>query len=606
MKKTSPVVLSLTVLLAACGQSTPQMSAPSASSNGAPLGTLATGTTTSACSALYATAPSGVQVDGTMRYGQVGTLILSFADDTAKGRAVTWMDSNLPVDLGKGLGAFQNLPMIAVKTLVTPELVETLKAKLPGLSSIYQDAPLQYKLAESVKFIGADVARSTYGVTGKGVGVAVLDSGIDGTHPDLKNVAKNVKLVGPITDAGVGGYLYVDTPDSDTTSGHGTHVASTIGGSGAASEGSARMRRGVAPGVTLVGVGAGEGLSILYALQGFDYLMKPEVRETYNVRVISNSWGSSGEFAPYNPISLAAKRAYDAGMIVTFAAGNEGPGANTLNPYSASPCVISVAAGDKKGYLADFSSRGRAGDALVHPDVTAPGVDISAARAKTGLAATTVPDVDNPQYATISGTSMATPHISGVIALMLEANPGLTLDGVMAIFQKTSRPMYYAEPATSGLDPNQVVTKRRELWEVGYGYVDANAAVREAVRQNAARYTVTTTGLPGWSGTVTTSVCGPQVNCVTTAQDAHTLSVPSGASALRVATEWGNPAYDLDLEVYNPSGQLVGSSAQGTSTGEAVSIPNPVAGNWKVVLKGYLNAQTSYTGTAEVDKVVRR
>jgi len=609
MKNQSSILMSLTVLLAACGQGTPQVTAPTAQTpvsdqSSRTFSAQAITSTQTECQALYATAPTGVQVDSAMRYGQVGTLILSFADDASKGRAVTWMDSNLPVDLGKGLGAFQVLPMVAVKTVVTPELVQTLKANLPGLQSIYQDAPLQYKLAESVKFIGGDTARSTYKVTGKGVGVAVLDSGVDGTHADLTHVAKNVKLVGPITDTPAGGYLYVDTPNSDTSSGHGTHVASTIGGSGAASAGSASVRQGVAPGATLIGVGAGDGLSILYALQGFDYVMKPEVREAHNVRVISNSWGSSGEFAPYNPISLAAKRAYDAGIIVTFAAGNEGPGANTLNPYSASPCVMSVAAGDKKGYLADFSSRGRSGDRLVHPDVTAPGVDISAARALTGLAATTVPDVDNPQYSTISGTSMATPHISGVIALMLEANPRLKLDDVLAIFQKTSRPMYYTVPATNGLDPNQVTVKRRELWEVGYGYVNANAAVREAVRLNPNRYTVSTTSLPGWSGTVNASVCAPLADCVSQAQHTHTLSVPSGSSALRVATEWGNPAYDLDLEVYNPAGQLVGSSAQGTSTGEAVSIPNPVAGNWKVVLKGYLNPVTTYNGKAEVDKVV--
>lgn len=608
MKNTTPALLSLSVLLAACGQSVPQANAPQASAPAATFQTQAvksTASTTSECSALYAAAPSSVQVDSSMRYGQVGTVILSFVDDTSKGRAVTWMDSNLPVDLGKGLGVFENLPMIAVKTLITPELIQTLQQNLPGLASVYQDAPLRYLLQESVAYIGADTARSSYGVTGKGVGVAVIDSGVDGTHADLTHVAKNVKLVGPITDVGAGGYLYLDLPNTDTSSGHGTHVASTIGGSGAASA-TANTRRGVAPGATLVGVGAGDALSILYALQGFDYVMKPEVREAHNIRVISNSWGSSGEFAPYNPISLAAKRAYDAGMIVAFAAGNEGPGANTLNPYSASPCVISVAAGDKKGYLADFSSRGRSGDALVHPDVTAPGVDISAARALTGLAATTAPDVDNPQYSTISGTSMATPHISGVVALMLEANPNLTLDGVLALFQKTSRPMYYAQPATSGLDPNQVTVKRRELWEVGYGYVDANAAVREAVRQNPNRATLETSALPGWTGSVATSVCAPLVNCATSAQHTHTLSVPSGASALRVSTEWGNPAYDLDLEVYDPAGRLVGSSAQGTSTGEAVSIPAPVAGNWKVVLKGFLNAQTSYTGTAAVDRLIRK
>ena len=567
---------------------------------------LAAASATSECTALYAQGTNGVQVDSAMRYGQIGTLILSFADDTGKGRAIEWMDSTWGLKPGNGLGAFESLPMIAVKTMVTPEVVQALQAALPGLVSIYQDAPLAYKLAESVPFIGADTARATYDVTGRGIGVGIIDSGIDATHPDLAHTAKNVKLVGPITDTPAGGYLYVDLPDTDTTSGHGSHVASTIGGSGAASEGSARVRRGVAPGATLVGVGTGEGLSILYALQGFDYLMKPEIRETYNVRVISNSWGTSGEFAPYNPISLAAKRAYDAGIVVVFAAGNEGPDADTLNPYSASPCVMSVAAGDKKGYLADFSSRGRAGDALVHPDVTAPGVDISAARALSGLAATTVPDVDNPRYASISGTSMATPHISGVVALMLEANPKLNLDGVLAVFKKTSRAMYYVTSATNGFDPNQVVVKRREAWEVGYGYVNADAAVREAARKNPNRFVVETTSLPGWTGTVQTAVCAPLVDCTVNAEHTHTLQVPSGASALRVATDWVNPAMDLDLYVYNPAGQLVGSSAQGASTGEAVSIPAPVAGAWTVVLKGYLNTPTTYTGTAEIDTIVRK
>ncbi|GGM04857.1 S8 family serine peptidase [Deinococcus aerophilus] len=604
MKNFSKLGLGLTVILASCGQSTPQGSvSPTAAQSG---GLKTQATTLSACSALYASGPSGVQVDSSMRYGQVGTLILSFADNVSKGRAISWMDSNMDVDLGNGLGAFDVLPMVAVKTLITQDLIGQLKANLPGLESIYQDAPLQYKLAESVKFIGADTAQSTYGVTGKGIGVGIIDSGVDGTHPDLDHIAKNVKLVGPLTDTPAGGYLYVDLPNTDTSSGHGSHVASTIGGSGEASAGSARMRRGVAPGATLVGVGAGDGLSILYALQGFDYLMKPDIRETYNVRVISNSWGSSGEFAPYNPISIAAKRAYDAGMVVVFAAGNEGPNANTLNPYSASPCVISVAAGDKQGYLASFSSRGRPGDALVHPDVTAPGVKISAARGLTGLAATTVPDTDNPRYSTISGTSMATPHISGVVALMLEANPKMNLDSVLAAFKKTSRAMYYVATATNGFDPAQVVVKQREEWEVGYGYVDANASVREAVRQNPTRYSVQTTTLPGWSGTVNTAACAPTAGCVQNAEDTHVLNVPAGSSVLRVTTDWGNPAFDLDLEVYNPAGQLVGSSAQGTSTNEAVSIPNPVAGNWRVVLKGYLNAPTPYSGTAEVDRIVKQ
>ena len=607
MKKKYPLLFSLTAVLAACGGGNPDSSVATPASTGERVFALGSSTSqVSACTALYATAPSGVQVDQNLRYGQIGTLILSFADDTSQGRAINWMDSNMGLQPGNGLGAFEQLPIIAIKTMVTPQLIQALRAGLPGLVSVYQDAPLNYLLAESVKFIGADVAQASYAVDGRGIGVGIIDSGVDATHPDLAHTAKNVKLVGPITDTPVGGYLFVDLPSTDTTSGHGTHVASTIGGTGAASAGNPRMRRGVAPGATLVGVGAGDGLSILYALQGFDYLMKPEIRETYNVRVISNSWGTTGEFAPYNPISIASKRAYDAGMVVVFAAGNSGPGADTLNPYSASPCVMSVAAGDKRGYLANFSSRGRPGDVNVRPDVTAPGVSISAARALTGLAATTVPDTDNPRYATISGTSMATPHISGVVALMLEANPRLNLDGVLNIFNRTSRPMYYVTTATNGFDPNQVVVKQRESWEVGAGYVNADAAVREAAKTGGTRFTVQTTDLPGWTGTVQTAVCAPAGGCPLNAADTHTLMVPAGASVLRVSTDWGNPAVDLDLEVYNPAGQLVGSSAQAASTGESVSIPAPVAGAWRIVLRGYLNTPTAYTGTAAVDRIVKQ
>jgi serine protease AprX len=159
-------------------------------------------------------------------------------------------------------------------------------------------------------------------------------------------------------------------------------------------------------------------------------------------------------------------------MTVVFAAGNEGPDDNTLNPYSAAPWVISVAAGTKDKQLADFSSRGVAGDEFLHPDITAPGVDIVATRSSTGLVmnalgtvtdATYIDPLHLPFYTTSSGTSMATPHISGVVALMLEANPSLTPDMALDLMVQTADPM-------AGY----------QLHEVGAGYVNAYKAV-EAV-----------------------------------------------------------------------------------------------------------------------------
>ncbi|HZI11236.1 MAG TPA: S8 family serine peptidase [Myxococcus sp.] len=575
----------------------------------------------SACTALYSSpqaqaALTQAVVDPGLRAdGKVRTLILSFNTDEAVAPALQTLSSSLGLSVGNGLGALKALPMVALTLPVTPGLVDLLRAQLQplGLLSIYEDRPLEYFLDQSVAYIGADTARAAFQATGAGVGVGVIDSGIDGTHGDFPNLGRNVKIVAPVSGLPVGGALYLDTPNSDLTSGHGTHCASTIAGSGARSGG---KYKGVAPGATLIGVGAGDAISILYAVQGFDFLLNPDVREAHNVRVISNSWGTSGShFAPFNPISIASKRAYDLGITVVFAAGNEGSDPDTLNPYSASPCVISVAAGTAKdtmgalnpllsqdlpGELASFSSRGIPGDALHHPDITLPGVNIVAARATTG---TIVPPytglnglTPEPFYSAISGTSMATPHLAGVVALMLEVNPSLNLDGVLGALTSTAKPMHVVENGTS---------RQLALWEAGAGYADAYAAVRAASETAGTRYSTQTTALPGWTGNVGTTVKLPVVDVtLVEAEHNHTLTVPAGANALRIGTEWGNPALDLDLYVYGPNGQLVASSANGTSTGEAVSVPNPPAGTWRVQLKGYLNTRTSYTGTAQVDRLI--
>src|SRR5438876_6579880 len=113
-------------------------------------------------------------------------------------------------------------------------------------------------------------------------------------------------------------------------------------------------------------------LFVLTALESFDWVLTN--RDTYGIRVISNSWGTSGPFSPNDPINVASKMAHDAGLVVVFAAGNAGPGQNTLNPFCVAPWVICVAAGLKDGQtLADFSSRGIPGDPLYHPTITAPG-----------------------------------------------------------------------------------------------------------------------------------------------------------------------------------------------------------------------------------------
>ncbi|PLR96909.1 S8 family serine peptidase [Bacillus sp. T33-2] len=377
-------------------------------------------------------------------------------------------DVQLLKSLGLKTKPFDNLPMLAVKGDVG--VLAKLLASATNIASVYLNEDLQYFLKDSRTLIGAEAVWNDLGYTGKGVTVAVIDSGIDATHQDLKfgeKVIQNVKFLAG--DLFGNEPLYLENvANTDTTSGHGTHVAGTIAGSGTASDG---LYKGVAPDAKLVGLGVGEGINILWSLEAFDYAI--ENQQKYGIDVISNSWGSTGAYTPDHPINVASKKAHDAGMTVVFAAGNEGPGENTLNPYSAAPWVISVAAGTKDKQLADFSSRGVAGDQNLHPDITAPGVDIVAARSSTGLVmnalgtATDATYIENPGYlpfyTTSSGTSMATPHISGVIALMEEAQPGLTPDMALDLMVQTADPM-------AGY----------ELPEVGAGYVNAYKAVEKA------------------------------------------------------------------------------------------------------------------------------
>ena len=400
--------------------------------------------------------------------------------------------------LGVGVLRFRHLPIVA--GVATPAQVVSL-SNIAGARSVFLNKRVQLHLAESVPTIRADLAQAA-GYTGKGVGIAILDSGLDGLHStDLKHptrTVQNVKFVGALKDlvtfdAGepaVGGDLFVENlPTSETSTGHGTHVAGIAAGDGTQS---GFKYRGVAPGANLVGIGAGDGLSVLWTLAGFDYVL--ENQEKYNIQVVNNSWGISGaDFVADDPVNVATKKLYSRGIAVVFSAGNDGPGENTMNPYSLAPWVISVAAGCKTvspdptssadgcaggtSLLADFSSRGRRNDALYKPDITAPGVHIVSVRAALGLVinSTALPsdlqtcaieDAHKPYYTCIDGTSMAAPHVAGTIALMEEAARGkLTPDQAYQAIARTARPLlgYGA-------------------FEVGAGYLDAHAAVR-AVRR---------------------------------------------------------------------------------------------------------------------------
>ena len=402
---------------------------------------------------------------------------------------------------------FVHLPLQGIKAAVSD--LDWL-VKIKGAFGIWENRRLNTDLHQAVivsrvKNVWQDTAfinrNSGLPVTGRGIGVLVNDSGFDGDSTDIqegesprgpRRIVQNVKGTGVdwienfAADNGL-------NRDSDQTGGHGSHCMGIVGGDGRYSSG---KYTGVAPGAYLIGYGSGAGINILDVAGGFEYTARHG--RDYNIRVMSNSFGSTGDtaftsFDPSDPYSVATKALADRGVIVVFSAGNSGPAAGTVTGnFKTAPWVVMVANGQKDGSLAASSSRGRyqnspsdneAQQATVNvggknylwenrPGITAPGtaiVSVRATTATTPIVGLTIPDEltglslnELPYYSILSGTSMACPHVAGIVALMLEANPQLEWRAIKAILQRTAVPM---------------TTKK---WESGFGYVNAHAAVAAA------------------------------------------------------------------------------------------------------------------------------
>jgi subtilisin family serine protease len=246
--------------------------------------------------------------------------------------------------------------------------------------------------------IGAPQAHAA-GYTGTGVTVAVVDSGIDASHPDLAG-----KIVAEQNFTGDG--------DALDHVGHGTHVASTIAGSGAASDG---RYAGIAPDAKLFDakVCTADGCDESAIIAGMQWAAADQ-----HAAIVNMSLG--GPDSPgLDPVEQAVQDlSARYGTLFVVAAGNDGADGSVESPATAD-AALAVGAVDRTDALADFSSRGpRTGDDGIKPEITAPGVDITAARSRDGI-------LGNPGdlYVTLSGTSMATPHVSGSAALLRQQHP---------------------------------------------------------------------------------------------------------------------------------------------------------------------------------------
>ncbi|RSN01278.1 serine protease [Streptomyces sp. WAC 01325] len=308
-----------------------------------------------------------------------------------------------------------------------------------GIERIWLDGKVKADLADTVAQIGAPAMWET-GTTGKGVDIAVLDTGVDAEHPDL-------------TDRIAAAHSFVPGKATATDgNGHGTHVASTVAGTGAASDG---KEKGVAPDARLhIGkVMDDDGTGAMsWIVEGMEWAARDQ-----HARVVNMSLSTQVATDGTDPLSVAVDSlSAETGALFTAASGNGGPLSAVGAPGSATE-ALTVGAVDKEDSLAEFSTGGpRIGDAAIKPELTAPGVDVLAARARTVGG--------EGYYMTASGTSMATPHVTGAAALLAAAHPGWTGRQIKDALVSTAKP-----------------TPRYTAYQAGNGRVDVAAAGSAAV-----------------------------------------------------------------------------------------------------------------------------
>ncbi|SDT77172.1 S8 family serine peptidase [Actinoplanes derwentensis] len=411
---------------------------------------------------------------------------------------------------------------------------QTTTARMAGEQRIFLDGRVKPVLDRSAAQIGAPDAWAA-GLDGRGVKVAVLDTGVDAGHPDLAG-----RIAGTAN--------FSSSTDVVDRFGHGTHVAATVAGSGAASGGT---RKGVAYGAQLL-------IGKVLGDDGYGYESEIIAGMQWAVdsgaKVVNMSLGGSATDG-LDPMSLALDElSASSGVLFVVAAGNEGAASSVGTPGAAGH-ALTVGAVDRENRIASFSSRGpRLGDLGLKPEITAPGVGIVAARA----AGTTMGEPVDANYTAADGTSMATPHVAGAAAILAQQHPDWTGDRIKETLVSTA-----------------VTSANATVYDQGAGRVDLTRATtqrvtatpvadfgRHLIGEAAGRVTRTVEYRNAGSTAVTLALTAPAAVTLSAA----TVSVPAGGRSAVTVT--------LDLTKAKPA-QISGWL---TATATGVRVTTAVGG----------------------------
>jgi serine protease AprX len=396
----------------------------------------------------------------------------------------------------------------------TKQQIEAARTQ-PGVTYLEGDQPLAPYAADAVptqKAIRSTSLLATRGLEaqqtltgangaaldGTGVSVAIIDSGIDPTHPAFAGdkVVRSLKSV-CLDESNSDTNCIVDMPrsvDTDTLSlgGHGSHVSSIAAGRLVALNDGTKVS-GAAPGASIVSLSTGSAVVILSADSALNWVLEHHAKPCGDavplslcppIRVVNNSYGpqGGGKFDPNSSTVKLQRQLVKEGVVMVWAAGNDGgDGSKSLtNPPAQDPTggIVSVASyndegtGTRTGPVSKFSSRGAKTDASTWPDISAPGENIvGACRAylpicSTGLKPQGGPGIlDVGSYNTLSGTSMAAPQITGIVALLFQADPTATPDQIEKVLKSTA--LHYSNGA-----PYQQVGGYTTSFDKGTGLVD--------------------------------------------------------------------------------------------------------------------------------------
>lgn len=561
--------------------------------------------------------------------------VVTFRDRAGMARLAT---------LGHPTNELSLLPITRV-VLSADEIAEV--THWPEVRFVEPNRSLRLSNLEGRALTGADAVQEL-GFLGEGVEVAIIDTGADGAHDDLDdNMRRNFEVVGDgVFDTDLGQTYVSTTPDGTDVDtivvdahlangagwntddyGHGTHVFGTIAGTGDASEGA---YRGMAPAATVDSYSTSAAISLFFVVQAYNHITESVTSNATDVRVVSNSWGSSGcVYDPDSSVNIATWTAYQAGILSVFAYGNDGPSADTCNPYATGPHVLGIAAADKAKKIAGFSSRGipdvsddreaalanlvdyhaasPAAQAswdhaarplgLLRPSFSAPGVDIVSAQNPLHPMTLTL-----ESYGAASGTSMATPHVSGIVALVVDAyessHPGARLAPIdlIRLLEVTA---------------DKAVMFGYDTYETGAGFVDALAAVERAVAGDipaavsSGDLVILDESLLRVEGTPISGQVLANSWQTNVGHQVYDIVVPPGTFRVGAEVAWANDFERVYLTLYEPGVAPVPANATATSgallnfaTENSISYLLPEPGVWRVRVDGRVNlAATAYTGS---------